>query len=370
MKDVYFHIGMPKTASTYIQETIRLNADTLEKHGYHYPTSKLEYDGSQRLFCFSFIAQRYPEIVARDFFRIPEKVIRTRYRSIIEDSQCETILLSNERLASNLSVVDFTALRAFFSFCNVKIVILLRRQDYYVEAMYREALRSFNIRSSNIFEFLARYFEPSFLDYGRLLESWAERFGERNIIVVPYEKPVPSGSGTGDAIDWFFDAVNLDPQVTATLVRPRGARAENKRLKREFLKFLEMMKGDDIEAGCCTELQNLVQQLSFSQSYDEDADNRGFFTPGFRRDFLEKYRASNEWVARKYLPDSKRGLFSCGAESGADVDDDRPLSSAEFMAIAMNVISSRHGGASGPARNEDLMRKLKFALYRMIWPNR
>ena len=35
---VYLHVGAPKTGTTYLQDRLTLNADSLAGHGVHFPT--------------------------------------------------------------------------------------------------------------------------------------------------------------------------------------------------------------------------------------------------------------------------------------------------------------------------------------------
>ena len=37
-KRVYLHVGAPKTGTTYLQDRLALNATSLRRHGYRYPT--------------------------------------------------------------------------------------------------------------------------------------------------------------------------------------------------------------------------------------------------------------------------------------------------------------------------------------------
>ena len=49
MKTLWIHIGMPKTASTAIQEFCRENAQALAAHGFCYPIFPISYTGVARV---------------------------------------------------------------------------------------------------------------------------------------------------------------------------------------------------------------------------------------------------------------------------------------------------------------------------------
>ncbi len=83
---------------------------------------------------------------------------------------------------------------------DVKIVILVRRQDTFLESLYNQLIKRWETRAFS--EFLGAI-ELDNLDWAAVADTYATAFGRDNVTVLPFERPVLQ---TGDDAS-FFEAV-------------------------------------------------------------------------------------------------------------------------------------------------------------------
>ena len=185
-----FHIGMPKTATSYLQKNFypNLNLHYLGKH----------YDSKSRDREF---AKIFAELFAMQPFGDREKIYN-RIKEMMPNSG--KILYSNE-LMSGTSRINFLnayqiSLHLKECFNNPKIIFVIRRQDSFIESIYRQAIRGGY--SGSIKSFInykrGKYHRSSpgkggwmdiySLDYLSWIEHYRNLFGEENILILPYER--------------------------------------------------------------------------------------------------------------------------------------------------------------------------------------
>ena len=182
-KDVtlILHIGLHKTASSYVQNLLNVRRYDLLREGFLYPnvgavdgarTSTRE--GAQSGHALFTQPGDRRELISELLAELPETV--------------STVLLSSE---------DFTLprpeptpeefLSRFREFGAVKVVLVLRRQDFWVESFYKQIVDQYGNFETRSFDEYLRQMGPSLLDFYSRFVPWRELVGPDNFHVLSYD---------------------------------------------------------------------------------------------------------------------------------------------------------------------------------------
>jgi hypothetical protein len=185
-KDLVLHIGLHKTASSFVQGLLAASRDDLRAHGVLYPTAGIvdksdsgtrEGAGSgQALFS---RPGRQHALNAQLFAEIPDDV--------------STVLLSSEEFGRVAATPTPARLVARFSaFRSIKVVLVLRRQDDWIESYYKQVVDQFrNFETRSFVQFLHEA-GPRLLDFHARFAPWRELVGPQNFHVLSYDD-LPDG---------------------------------------------------------------------------------------------------------------------------------------------------------------------------------
>lgn len=168
MQTLYFHIGQFKTGSTSIQNFLELNQDILKTQGYLYPTPSWQTNMlTLRLFeCFY---QGKNPFCCQDVSALLKEMLSTRLN----------LIYSSEYLGSFTNHIE--KLKGLFSFPQYKIIIYLRRADYYFESLFNQMVRMYPITTHEAIEDFITLFNKTEANRYRVIEKWAKVFGKNNI---------------------------------------------------------------------------------------------------------------------------------------------------------------------------------------------
>lgn len=180
-KNVYIHVGMPKTGTSSIQNFIVINEDILsKKYNLYYPKFGRWEDGSHHEIAFAVSSNPYREMKQGaellEYLSILEKEI--------DDSACENVLLSSEcfHLYSNRDIVN-----KFKAKYNVRLICYIRRQDEYLESIYSQNVRDTILKEKREFEDFKEFFKDS-LFYSKMMKKWEVLVDKKDIIIRVYDK--------------------------------------------------------------------------------------------------------------------------------------------------------------------------------------
>ena len=136
MKRIILHVGLEKTGTTYLQNVFSSNRERLSHAGILYPEAGVE-DGHHYWLAKALgFAFQY-----EDFDRTRLAEVKKRFNSELENSDCQTILISSEHFDFNLSIEACEQVKCFLSDFDVSIVIFLRNQIDYAQSLYIEHVK-------------------------------------------------------------------------------------------------------------------------------------------------------------------------------------------------------------------------------------
>ncbi len=191
----------------------------------------------------------------------------------IEQSRARIAIVSAEGFSGERPVFAraFAPLATRF---DVRIVVFLRRQDFWVESFYKQMVLSREVREARSFkDFLSAPSTRAHLDYPAILGWWADAFDTRAIRIVPFE-PALRGEGP---VRMFLHAAGL-PSTLSWLTYSRGHlnRGPSAEMT-EVIRFANE-RGTEIKRGSIPKVERLIHE---SSPY--------FFTRAERETMLEAY---------------------------------------------------------------------------------
>jgi hypothetical protein len=266
MKTLYVHIGAHKTGSTSLQHLVSWYRPLLRLAGLDVPRMPGSRKARNQDIAIDALAHRHD----RDF------ATRGAYLDHVRRSNARRFFVSAERLYVNQDAPAYFA--PFKDICIVKIICFVRRQDRFLEAMYRQLVR-------NNYPGLTIPF-PDFaakrsVDWSEKLTPWEDEFGRANVIVIPYDD------------HRAFDSISAISEIAGLGVlrwlpiRPKA----NPGLSCEATETLRHLRE-----------QEIAFDLGKLAAFDARLPARTYlyFDPAGREHLLEGYRASNTALARNH----------------------------------------------------------------------
>ena len=122
-----FHIGVPKTGSTALQDFLLLNREKLNEVGWSYP--KIGY----------YYGNINGDSLLRSLYKKDEREFNEKMNLIVEHLQKYNVIISCEYFFPQPALKLFSRVKKFWD--NIKAIIYLRRQDLYIESLYNQKIK-------------------------------------------------------------------------------------------------------------------------------------------------------------------------------------------------------------------------------------
>lgn len=294
------HIGQHKTGSTAIQKFLFQNQKLLfEKYAVLYP---------------DFYSEGY---LTDDFFNhqavlylvhqagIPEGT-HERFGKCVEfcrQNSIQKLVISNENLSRNKDwPAVFHHLGKRFEL-DVKIIVYLRRQDYWIESSWKES----GCKDPR-YQSIQDYAPVVNMDWYDMLTPWLEYFSSQQFIVRPFEKEVIGENAVND----FVRLLGLEPSV---LVEDEESYLMvNPGYTHEVLEILNLCKiGFKLHEDKQVPYNPLHHYFFYAlpEKYRRKSPfcPYGLLSPSERLVILQKYAESNRKLAKLLLPGGDGELF-------------------------------------------------------------
>ncbi len=355
-KTLYIHIGSPKTGSTALQNFFALNEKQLGKKGLYYPKYK-RYDVVNNHLYFSQLVvksgmKRGRVITSKDRQKAKRKVYNYLKRVALDAGTRHSILLSGEEMffARDLSTLE--DVRSMFS--SVKIIIYLRRQDQFLQSFYLQGYKKGKIREPiREHTYLVDKF---WLDYLARLETWAEIFERKNIIVRPFEKKQFYQDNLFS--DFLHNTMNLE--LTGDLVIPEREQS-NLRVDIDIYETMQLINSFDLPRK---ELRKLIDRLqSFPATGEKSNTQHALLSPLECHEIIKRFEAGNCEIARNYLCQPENPLFLDPYPDLTPPESPQPEYSAERVArVLLWLLIGMQKEVSWHAKLKRMVKKLVLKL--------
>ena len=287
-KEIFLHIGFPKTGTSAIQRFLSINKKTLESNSVLYPCSGLtEYAGHVG------IAK-----AARMKALKPFEILRRE----IDSSPCQKVVISSEYFFM-LEPKKIEFLCDQLSRYKVTIIVYLRRQDARIESGYLQVLRDIDFRfTGNIndyIEFLKAH--PRRTDYFKFLEPWAEMFGLEATRVRVYEE----NRGGQRLVKSFLEAIECQNSPNL-LYSGRKENVAYKPILNSFLKRLNILPLPKVVYKVILLCFDFLTRHLLGEGTVEE---HNLLSDDKRNEILKQYADSNIKVAKHFLQRPNGQMF-------------------------------------------------------------
>ena len=242
-KKTILHIGLPKTATTLLQEMVFVNI----KDVFYIGLPKINEIKDTPLIYINELNKITSKKNSMDKKEIA--TIKNQAKAYLEQVKSEIILFSNETLCGQITSFSNTQENAIFLkeiFENSKIVFTIRKQSDWAESIYNQIMTKHNKyiinekflgyrHGSSINKFF-NYKNDEFaknsaiynLNWLSMAKDYIETFGKENVLVLPYE--LLKGN-LNDFLNRFYEFTGLEPYF------PEEIKNVNKRIDNKLIKY-------------------------------------------------------------------------------------------------------------------------------------
>lgn len=232
MSTIFFHIGYHRTGTTYFQSFLAKYRENLKELGCLVPDTG--YDGLTH----SQLALSLPSLRSFNIEKIKPGFSRSaspcqtsgpnafelfqELKSELQSSGVDRAIISSECF---LEWLDVSELRRVLVDPKIetKILVLLRRQDRWIESVYSQLIKDPVFEFAGDFESMPQH---NMLDFNRGLEPWINQFGEENLSLIFYEENCDAYATTRN----ILNALELKIAWDSGEFHPRKATFKNSSL--------------------------------------------------------------------------------------------------------------------------------------------
>lgn len=296
-KTLFLHIGLQKTGTTSIQTFLTRNQSLLAEHGFVYPDPakvRIGLDGHNH---------GHLALCLTGYWRDPGyQLSREEAWGELRDLYCESdghLLVSTEGLSTPQIVPHIRFIGKVLRGIEVKVIIYLRRQDIFVQSVYKERLKGGERR-----EFQQAFEQgdyPRLLDFYSILDCWQRYLGKDNIIVRPFER---EQLHNGDVLADFLHVTGIDD--IQGLERP--SMHANSTMNRNVLEISRALNAMDVRSAEVSSFKWWLNEI-LTQGGAETFVDHSVIDPASRLAILKGHQAGNAKIARKFLGRRDGRLF-------------------------------------------------------------
>lgn len=317
MAVVSLHIGVPKTATSYIQAWLHQNRRLLLAQGVYVPERPIFAHRMAVEHLQGGIWNGRPDLT--EIRKIPLDTAHQNIANALSSPGIATVIISSEYYYSSNPAEVCVALQEQFG-CDLNIIVYIRSQCPLVLSGYnQEVKRLAKTASRPVPHYQTLY------DWGILLDAWAKQVGKNRVKVISFDVSSRDGTILQDFIASSCPAISKE--FSAGLFT-------------SVTNFNESLPADLLEFK---RIANTLGELGLA-GFLEDAIRSGYVGPRFGvdpeevRSWHALYEEANRYVAREYFAASLEDIFpdSVSHKPGVDLQGNLPIETlAKLLALAI-----------------------------------
>lgn len=305
-RKLVLHIGTHKTGTTAIQGAMAANVPALKAQGYAYPLFPARFEGVPNDRNGYFIGRLVKDVVKPGSIEEDRLALAQTCSAELEKylDAPEDVILSDERLWYSATGYGqyWTVLRSLMEdigFREFEIILYLRRQDRFAEALWNQFVKGDTRMTESLQEYLNGKVMRRVCDYAKGLDALADTFGKENLSVHVFDRARMKG---GNVVPDFVNAIGVD---IAPFKEPENKEA-NVRLSNDVMEIKRLLNASETYAS----MPNFMRQTMLDISTAHPESNKTNILPAAKRqEFLARYEEGNAYVAREYLGIESGELF-------------------------------------------------------------
>ncbi|WP_295399093.1 hypothetical protein [uncultured Thiocystis sp.] len=301
MAKVFLHIGINKAGSSAVQYFFNHNREKAKQFRLLYPITACANSAHHSLMYF-LCSKPGTQTKKNDYLEKSRK-FRESLDLEIELASPTAILLSSEYLVNPNNIAP---VKDFFDQDEVRILVYLRRHDTWWESLYNQTAKTvMSPRWGSGFDAFVRFRKnelPGYGNFRRLLERWSAVFGQRNLIVRPYEWHQNKPDIVVDLLHAIGADMGVDTVKIPLISAIRSVR-RNESLPRHALRLIEIFQKAKIPQDIRARLIHHARSLPVTEP------RQSILSPARRLQLIEENAADYEYIAREYLGRDDGRLF-------------------------------------------------------------
>ncbi|TGN60973.1 hypothetical protein E4L95_10265 [Paracoccus liaowanqingii] len=278
MQTLWLHIGMQKTGTSAVQTWMARNEARLFDAGLLYVRPRKGLPASGAL---AAALNRDPPEAQRLIAELLDRVRKA-------GPALTDILVSSEDFSVSPPQVAAPLLDAFAG-CRIRILVWLRRQDLFAEALTKQWIK-WNGNQAQDPALLMRKVVAPLLDYDRMLQAWSDAFPQAVILPQIYAEDLP-GQPPPDSIAALLRAMGRDPLIPSDSPGHRANVSPQAALLQHYRTLDDPVR-----------VRQANRRL-MAQGPDRFAGRGDLFSPADRQRILDNHAASNARLRARWFPD-------------------------------------------------------------------
>lgn len=312
MRELYLHIGLHKTGTSYLQRLLVENCALLRESGVGLAPYMNPATGAHHPI--------FPAIEQLGVDHVFDEIARTPGQRVVVSAERFCLYLMDDARAR---AIREAASRHFA----LKIVVFLRRQDHLKESVYTQIAKEWF--EGSIFD--EQHYE---YDHDARLRRLEGIFGRESIVVRLYE------ADRSDLAGAFFDAIGASVDVRKLgTVRPQNVSMS----RRKLLFMSQVPKPPEFSPPRLNYPIRFLARIVAASSAIADDASAGMMSPRQHHDLVLRHLAGNQAVVSRYAIENSDSFLEL-PDPGARWAPPEPIRPAERWALYRETVAAAWRG--------------------------
>ena len=295
-----FHIGIPKTGTTSLQQFLYDNNEKLKNQSWNYPSFK-EFQNKTIMRSFKVNGK----LILDAFLKKDDNLFDECMKYIMSYVKDFNVIISYETIW-NLEYIEVFFNKVLKYYDNVKVLVYLRRQDQYLESMYNQCVKSNVNETLPLSQFIEDAKQIKLTAYLDILKKLENIFSD-NLIVRLFEKESFQGVRK-DTISDFLSVIGLS-EADEDWQFPKNVASQNMSLGSRLLEIERIINKIYNSYNYYTPFEGFIRKVNNDNISFGEKDYYKILSPNERKQILEEHKDENAEIARRYFNNTTGQLF-------------------------------------------------------------